>query len=75
MNELHALVSMAQTMLRVRGEWYANPRLDTDIRNVVTDVWHMMNVGDDTIIEPAIYELEQRAVLFLKELFCGASPR
>jgi DNA-binding winged helix-turn-helix (wHTH) protein len=60
MTHLEALVAMSQTMLRVRGEWIANPKLRQDISNVVADIWVMMNIGDDTIIADAIAELERR---------------
>jgi hypothetical protein len=60
---LQALVSISQTLLRVRGEWCVNAMLSKDIRAVVGDVWQMMRVGDDTIIEEAIDELERRAAV------------
>ncbi len=66
MTNLEALVSISETILRVRGEWCVagiDRTLERDIRNTVADVWTMMRLGDDTIIAEAIDELERRAIV------------
>ena len=60
MTNCEALLSMSQTILRIRGEWVDGIAFSRDAANVVHDVWQMMRVDDDTIIARAVMELERR---------------
>lgn len=69
MTTFEALVSIAQTALRARGEWNTTGLDDTfrrDIRAIVISSIRLLRVGDDEgtyecLVEGAVNELERRA--------------